>query len=163
MKWATNIDFFSDDFGTYPLLLLGNHVPNGYLVRKSIFEKTGYYTEKAPLEDYYIFLQIAKYARMRYIPQTLFYYRWHGTNSIKQLGKMGKFGKITRRYDLELVKKSNDSKIKQYVHDYLSSFPIQHILKIPFVIEIFKRKTSCFEQVVLRLFGFSFELSHKNL
>ncbi|MCL2792141.1 MAG: glycosyltransferase family 2 protein [Spirochaetaceae bacterium] len=81
-----NIDFFSDEFGSYyNLIQYGNHIPNGYLIRKSIFEKTNLYVKEAPLEDYWIMLQISKYAKMKYLSDTLFYYRNHGKNTISTI------------------------------------------------------------------------------
>jgi alpha-1,3-rhamnosyltransferase len=77
------INFFSDDFGSYyNLIQFGNHIPNGYLIRKSIFEKTGFYIDEAPMEDYWMMMQIAKYSKMKYLCDTLFFYRWHGKNTI---------------------------------------------------------------------------------
>ena len=32
------IDFLSDDFGSYKTLYKENYIPNGYLIRKNIFE-----------------------------------------------------------------------------------------------------------------------------
>jgi glycosyltransferase involved in cell wall biosynthesis len=82
MKFGDQLDFFSDDFGTYRSLLhFENHIPNGYLIRKSIFNKIEKFTPDAPLEDYFLMFQISKYAKMKYLPDTLFYYRWHGANA----------------------------------------------------------------------------------
>ena len=83
MQSYPDIDFLSDDFGTYyNLVYYGNHIPNGYLIRKNIFEKTGMYIKEAPLEDYWMMMQIAKFSKMKYLNDTLFFYRWHGKNSI---------------------------------------------------------------------------------
>lgn len=163
MKWSTNIDFFSDEFGSYPMLLLGNHIPNGYLIRKSIFEKTGLFTKNAPLEDYYIMLQIAKYAKMKFIPKPLFYYRWHGTNSVKQKNKLSAWSKVTRRHEMKLVEQSNNPQIKKYMRDYLNSFPKLHILKIPFILEVYKIITPCVEQTKIKFLGFLFVINTKKL
>jgi len=62
---------------------IGNHIPNGHLIRKSIFKKTGLYVKEAPLEDLYMNMQIAKYSKMKLLNVTLFYYRWHEKNTIK--------------------------------------------------------------------------------
>ena len=76
-----SIDFSTDGFGSYyNLVYYGNHIPNGYLIKKAVFEKTGYYAKEAPLEDYWMMMQIAKHGKMKYINDTLFYYRWHGDN-----------------------------------------------------------------------------------
>jgi len=88
MQGHKRINFFSDDFGSYNnLIQFCNHIPNGYLIRKSIFEKTGLYNKEAPIEDYWIMMQIAKYSKMKYLRDTLFYYRWHGNNTISTMPK----------------------------------------------------------------------------
>jgi alpha-1,3-rhamnosyltransferase len=84
-KECPEVNFLSEAFGLYSnLVLYGNHVPNGYCIRKSIFEKTGLYTKEAPLEDYWMMMQIAKHAKMKYLIDTLFYYRWHSNNTLKK-------------------------------------------------------------------------------
>ena len=88
MKNIPDIDFYTDDFGSYNnLVCYGNHIPNGYLIRKSIFQKIGLYNKEAPLEDYWIMLQIAKHAKMKYLRDTLFFYRWHEKNMINNTPK----------------------------------------------------------------------------
>lgn len=84
----SDVDFFSPDFGSYESLLLGNYIPNGYLVRKSIFEKIEPFTNEAPLEDYYLMLQIAQHSKLKYLDEILFSYRWHGKNTANNRLKM---------------------------------------------------------------------------
>ena len=100
--------FTSPIFGSYPTLFLGNYIPNGYLIRKSIFDKTGLYIKEAPLEDWYLMLQIAKYAKMKYIGEVLFSYRWHGANTIKHEEKMKQYVQITKRYEKQKLKQLNN-------------------------------------------------------
>lgn len=69
-------------FGTYAALLKGNHVPNGYLIRRSALMQTGGYRSDAIIEDWHMNLQLAKLGRMIYVPEVLFRYRWHGRNTI---------------------------------------------------------------------------------
>ena len=57
------IDFLSDDFGSYKTLYKENYIPNGYLIRKNIFETIGNFTKNAPLEDFWLMLQISKYKK----------------------------------------------------------------------------------------------------
>ena len=70
-------NFNSSRFGSYSSLWECNYIPNGYLIRKSIFAKILPFTPEAPLEDYYMMLQIAKYSRMKYLDVPLFCYRRH--------------------------------------------------------------------------------------
>lgn len=121
MENRADVNFNSDEFGSYLSLIIGNYIPNGYLIRRDIFEKTGYFTTKAPLEDYYIMLQIAKYSKIKYIPKMIFYYRWHGNNSIMQADKVSKMIAQTTDYEMNLVKNSSDSAIKKIVNDFLAT------------------------------------------
>lgn len=101
MKDLPTLHFFSDDFGLYyNLVYYGNHIPNGYLIRKAIFKKTGHYKKEAPLEDYWMMMQIAKYSKMKYLRDTLFFYRWHDKNTINTINKWDQTYK-TLLYELQ--------------------------------------------------------------
>lgn len=104
------VDFFSDQFGSYETLLEGNYVPNGYLIRKSIFDEIGNFDVNVPLEDYYLMLQIAKYSKMKYISKPTFYYRWHGENTAKDKSKLVQMATFTRLNELKILLKNNDIK-----------------------------------------------------
>lgn len=92
-------DFNSSRFGSYSFLWKKNHIPNGYLIRKSIFTKILPFTPEAPLEDYYMMLQIAKYSKMKYLDVPLFYYRRHSNCTSYDYVKMTKMSMQTRNYE----------------------------------------------------------------
>lgn len=104
------INFCSDDFGTYKSLFIGNYIPNGYMIRKSVLGKIGPFTQKAPLEDWWFMLQISKYYKIKYIDRILFSYRWHGTNTIKQTDKMEYFTAKTKEHEIDVLKQLKKSK-----------------------------------------------------
>lgn len=116
-KWETfgaflkatrkDVDFSSAQFGSYSSLYNGNYIPNGYLVRASIFKKIGYFTKEAPLEDWWMMLQIAKYAKLKYIDEPLFSYRWHDNNTIKDTAKSQFLTNKTKAYEFKLIKQIN--------------------------------------------------------
>ena len=116
-----DVDFSSDEFGKYGNLLHENYVPNGYLIRKSIFEKVGKFTHKAPLEDWWLMLQISKYARMKYLDEVLFSYRWHEANTIKNVEKIREYLQKTRAYEKDVFKKMVLDNCQQSFKDYLRS------------------------------------------
>lgn len=70
------------DFGAYANLLKGNHVPNGYLYLRQAMIDAGKYDESVFLEDWYIHLQLSKIGKYKYIPDILFSYRWHDSNTV---------------------------------------------------------------------------------
>lgn len=88
-KSASNVDFFSEEFGRYDNLLIGNHIPNGYLLDKKTVVECGGYVGDGVLEDLNLMLQISKRKKFKFIDKPLFRYRWHATNSIKNTVKIG--------------------------------------------------------------------------
>lgn len=97
-----DVNFHSQDFGTYQSLITGNYIPNGPMIRKNIMDEVGYFSKTAPLEDYFLMLQISKITKMKYLDKPLFSYRWHGTNTIKNeesvLKKLLKTIKLEKSY-----------------------------------------------------------------
>lgn len=86
LEHCNKIDLNSELFGTFNSLWKSNHIPNGYLIRKSIFRIIGGFTPNAPLEDYYLMLKLSKVSKLKFINQPLFYYRRHsGCTSKKRL------------------------------------------------------------------------------
>lgn len=113
------IDFLSDNFGSYKTLYKENYIPNGYLIRKNIFETIGNFTKNAPLEDFWLMLQISKYKKMKYIDEILFSYRIHDTNTIGNSTRMRELTTQTRNYEQKLLEKyltnhKNDELLKIY-------------------------------------------------
>ncbi len=87
-KTTAPYNFDGTWFGSYEALIQGNHVPNGPLVRRSAVEKVGRFSPTAPLEDYYMLLQLAKFSRLRFWPEPLLRYRWHDRNTVKSTAHM---------------------------------------------------------------------------
>lgn len=84
MKTTPQVDFFSEDFGSYRSLLEKNYIPNGFLIEMDLLRKVGFYNEKAPLEDYALMLSLAKFTKFKYCGDDVYYYRWHDENTIKK-------------------------------------------------------------------------------
>ena len=103
LQRTTDVNFLSEAFGSYNKLYISNHIPNGYIIRKNIFDKIQGFTKDAPLEDWYLMLQISKYGKMKFIDDVLFYYRWHGGNTIINNEKIKKYINKTREYENKLL------------------------------------------------------------
>lgn len=111
-----NIDLTSDDFGKYPLLIKNCHVPNGYLIRKTAFDKIGPYVDEAPLEDNWLMFQLSKYGRFIFINKPTFLYRWHDTNTMKQVAYIKEIHDITLKYERSLyVNEPEDGMTQSYL------------------------------------------------
>lgn len=106
-------------FGDYRILSGINCVPNGYLIRAESLKKVPPFTPEAPLEDYYMMLQLSKLGKMKFIDTILFSYRWHSNNTMKQKEKIILYGKQTLCYeDLLIRKKSNKKWEKIFLTHY---------------------------------------------
>lgn len=103
LEYYHQFSFKSAQFGTYQQLFKANHIPNGYVFRKDIFQKIGMFTKEAPLEDYWLMLQVSKYWKIKYINRILFSYRLHGTNTSYQREKMLTMTEKTLKYEINLL------------------------------------------------------------
>lgn len=72
-----------DNFGSYESLLKGPYLTNGYLMRKSSVIRTGGYPAYGMLEDWYMWLQLAKIGRFVFVDRKLLRYRWHEANTVR--------------------------------------------------------------------------------
>ena len=115
----TGINFSSEEFGSYQKLFFTNHVPNGYMIRKSIFDKIRGFTTEAPLEDWYLMLQIAKYGKMKFLNEVLFFYRWHEGNTVKNKEKMNKLTNKTREYEKKILSEIDISSVLNNVKNFI--------------------------------------------
>lgn len=129
LQKTQNLDFTQDYFGTYSTIYPRNYIPNGYLIRKAIFNNTDYFTKEAPLEDYWLMLQISKYAKMKYINETLFNYRWHETNTIKQKSKIGEYIDKTRKHENKLLENIDFSTVLPDVKDFYENGSVYKVQK----------------------------------
>ncbi len=106
-----DVNFNSEEFGSYASLFINNYIPNGYLIRKTIFDKIGFFTKEAPLEDYWLMLQVSKHAKIKYLDEILFSYRWHSTNTAKNTEKMLLLTQKTKEYEVKLLKSLNKDEL----------------------------------------------------
>ncbi len=86
-----------DDFVAYANLLKGNHIPNGCLSSRQAMIDAGKYDESVFLEDWYINLQLSKFGKFKYIPEILFSYRWHDSNTVSSSEYKAKLLEIYRQ------------------------------------------------------------------
>lgn len=129
-----------EKFGTYNTIYTGNYIPNGYLIRKSIFKKVDLFTPEAPLEDYYLMMQIAKYSKMKFINRVLFSYRIHQTNTMKNLEKVHFMNQKTLEYENKLLENINFSGLNKDVYETFIKGGLYKHIKIPFIYEYIKYK-----------------------
>ncbi|MCX8726406.1 glycosyltransferase [Gilliamella sp. B2838] len=151
-----------NNFGTYLYLYNGNHIPNGYLVRKSIYAKTGLYNKNAPLEDWFMNLQIAKYAKIKYLDKILFSYRWHQNNTIKQTKKIQSMYDLTFKYENNLLGRTDFNNVnKDVVNCFLYGKLKKRFVIISNIFEIRKYKKYGMKMSVLHFLNFDFIFNKK--
>ena len=137
-----NAPYFNDElFGTYKTLYRGNYIPNGYMVRKSLFDIIEPFTKEAPLEDYYLMLQLSKYTRFKYMDNVYFSYRWHEHNTIKNIEKIVSYTNKTKKYEDQLLKTINLNDCFKDVKEIAKRGIYQRRFGIPYILEIFYYKT----------------------
>ena len=151
---ARNIKLSSDRFGSYDLLYQYNHVPNGYLIRREIFDKTGPYTKEAPLEDIWLFRQIAKYAKMKYLPEILFSYRWHDSNTVKSKDYFKNIIQKTRDYEDFILENIDETKVFPIVLEVKRYGILYKKWGIPNIFEILKYKKKT-KTITVKILGFT--------
>lgn len=140
MYWNQFPDGFdTDEFGKYNSFICKNYIPNGYLVRKKLMENIRF-TPLAPREDYFMVLQLSKVSKFKYINEILHYYRWHSNNTIKIEGgaNSDKYWKMTVRYELDLVKRSGNAELFNWLHDKLTNWRTGVKIKIGNWFEVYR-------------------------
>ena len=148
-----NVDFSSETFGTYETLYIANYVPNGYLIRKSIFDIIGEFTPEAPLEDFWLMLQISKYAKMKYIDEVLFSYRWHGSNQMNNIERMYSMTEKTMEYEGYILDTIDSKKVMIDI-DKIKEFGVLYKKQgIPFVFELLTYKKLNNKLKLIKLFN----------
>ncbi len=129
-KIRSDVDFNSSSFGNYMSLYVGNYIPNGFLIRKSMLDKIGRYTTKAPLEDFWLMLQVAKYAKMKYFDEVWFSYRWHQANTAKNIKKMHVLTQKTLAYEKEIIASAEFNDFKKSLQPVVKTKKIMPFLKL---------------------------------
>ena len=144
----SGVDDQGPDFGSYRALLKVNHVANGAMIRKSALDCVPPFRKDAPLEDWWLHLQLSKVTRYAAIREPTFRYRWHGGNSISRCGKMEDFAERTLRFEERRIFAQRDLRRIRDCLEMRSSFGIPWLFA-------FRRYRTWFAKVwSLTAFGF---------
>ena len=148
------VKFDSKNFGTYETLYIDNYILNGFIVRKSVLEIFGGYSPCAPVEDWYLMMQISKYSKMKYIDKVLLSYRWHDSNNIKNTEKMKIAAQKTIDYEEEILQKIDESKVLPDVIKVKKYGSCYKKIGIPFIFQIKKYRKANYKIKQILLFNF---------
>ena len=106
-------------YGTYRELLRSNHIANGALIRRRCLDLTVPLSSDAPLEDWWMMLQLSKVTRMVSIDVPTFRYRWHGGNAVKDAQRMNRFFRANVKAEEQLLCATGD---RRHLLAYLDVF-----------------------------------------
>lgn len=124
------VDYLSNKFGRYDDLIKCNYITNGYLIKRSFLDKILPFREEAPLEDYWLMLQLSKISKFKFINKPLCYYRIHDTNTLKNKPLMAKMSEKTLSYErLLYLKKDTEDMVEPYLNykrNYLLNAVTEH-------------------------------------
>jgi alpha-1,3-rhamnosyltransferase len=86
-----DVDYRSDEFGSYSSLVIGNYLPAmSNVVRTQPLREAGGWTPGNIIEDWEMWLKLAKNYRFVYVDEPVALYRWHVSNTIKSMPKAAK-------------------------------------------------------------------------
>ncbi len=100
----TDIDLYSENFGSYSSLVKENYILNGFLVRTEAIKKIGGFAKDAPAYDYYLMLQLSKYFKFKYIDKVLYSYRCHDDNDFSTSAILSNRVSRTLKKELSILK-----------------------------------------------------------
>ncbi len=145
-------DFDDKNFGTYKSLYNKNYIPNGYLIRKELFNKITKNPSSNILEDWFLMLQLSKITKFKYIDKILYSYRWHQNNTIQKSEKINLLSKNTRIEENKVLNNCKNS-----LPEEINKIAEQGILTkrqgIPNLIEILTYKKLLNKRKVVKIFN----------
>lgn len=150
---ATTYPTTHPKWGTYEALLQCNHIPNGYLIRKSIIDQIPPFTKEAPLEDWWLMLQITKISRIISIEEETFRYRWHSANTIKQTEKMNLYARMTMAHEKKHLEQLRD---KKWIRLYKQTLLKNKLLKF-----LYQKKITSKGRTIVKLLKLPVYISRK--
>lgn len=148
LEKSTGVIANSERFGKYATFLKsGNHIANGYLIRRHFLNKVIPFREDAPMEDFWLHLQLSKICKYRSIPVHTFRYRWHATNTIKST-RVEEMAQATWHWEFKRMLESGDKHWMETVREATRKekvlFSLGRIIELRYVKEFdSKRRFLC--------------------
>ena len=117
------------------------------------------FTTEAPLEDYYMHLQLSKLGSYTYVNEILFSYRWHKNNAIKQTDKMKKISLMTLEYEKKLVEQKGCEHWKELFFNVI--FRKKYIISWGRFLRLYKEYQIASKQTILEICGHKIVIKYK--
>lgn len=157
----SDVDFTTDTFGRYDTLALGNYIPNGYLISAQAWKQIPPFTKEAPLEDWFLMLQLAKLGKFKYMKDILFSYRWHLSNTCKRTDYMEKIIRQTVCYEYQLICQVGYEKWKEL---FLKSYQTHKVkCRLGSLFALYKQTDFYEKKYILEAFGKKFVIKRHKL
>lgn len=157
-KRLTRADF---RFGSYRSLVRGNYVPNGYLIRRDALLAIGPLTKEAPLEDWWMHLQLSKIGAYTFVDKPLFRYRWHGANTAANAERMQALSRQTLLCELSRVQDAGD-RARLALLNRESPIRRRDLIRLGGLLALWDEADFGRKRRLLRLFNKTFVLKSKN-
>ncbi len=152
LEHSCGFSFCSDHFGTYSSFCRRNYVPNGYLIRSEVLKSHVRFTDAAPLEDYWLMLQLAKYGKMKYINDVLFSYRWHQNNTVHNRSYMMQITLQTWNHERKCLQAPGFEKYRHIFENESTKVTVKFSLGS--LLRYYKEETISSRRRILEIFGF---------
>lgn len=165
---AVNSEFFGDtdnavnytslsQFKTIDYKFIYNtpNVPAGYLVRRDIFKRAGFFTSDRLLIDWYLFLQISKYSKLKYINKQLFECDISGVPADFHYNNYNEKVSATKECENNILRNVDLCvllpKARRQIINILIDFKIKPVFSFLGIINVYKIKQDMFEYYVVKL------------
>lgn len=153
-----DVDFSSEEFGSYSSLVRGNYIPNGYLIATKALRKVNFFIPEVLLEDWYLMLQLSKLGKFKYCDDVFLSYRWHINNTIKKKDYISIATKRTYLYEKELVSQTENEYWDTFFKD-----AIEKKIKFKFgnIIQCYKEVNFIESTTILEVLGRKFVIKKR--
>lgn len=135
-----------------------------FLIRREVYDIIKPYTPDAPLEDWFLMLQISKYYKMKYIDEILYSYRWHGNNQMNNNARIKMMTYKTLQYENYLIATLDRKGMLPTVCKFMdfvskqSSKQKEYFIKIPYLFELYINYREYCPKLCLQILGMKFTL-----
>ena len=150
-------DFPEKTFGTYALLAKSNHVPNGYLIRKSRIDNITF-TPEAPLEDLFLMLQLAKQGKFKFFNEILFSYRWHGENTALKASHMKNMTAKTYIFERKMLELNKNHELLKTFDSSIEYYKMR--INIFNIAKYYYHRSIDYEEDIIELFKVKFRIRY---
>lgn len=149
-------------FDSYEALIAQNHVPNGYTISMAAIRRIPQlFTPEAPLEDWFMMLQLAKIGKFAYLDEILFSYRWHTTNTIQNSVRTTYVRAKTFDYEETCVNRLADGHWAALLRKY--GYAKKTIVSLGPIFGLYKVTSPSEKMRILKLFGCSLAFRRCNV